>query len=75
MSSKREERKQRAEAERLARDHMQRVKKARARLLFVIGVLTVLGIGVLYITRRGGSGRVWSAAHGHYHDKYGREIR
>lgn len=73
--SKREERKLRAEAERLEREHMQRARKARARLLFIVGALAVLGMGVLYVTRRSGSGRVWSAAHGHYHDKYGREIR
>lgn len=73
--SKREERKQRAEAERLAREHFQRAKKAQARMFFIVGVLVALGIAALYVTRRGGSGRVWSAAHGHYHDKNGREIR
>lgn len=75
MPSKREERKQRAEAERFERERMHRAKKARARLFFVVGLLAVLGIAVLAVTRRGAPGRIWSAEHGHWHDRNGREIR
>lgn len=75
MPTKREQRKQRSEAERAAREHFQRAKKAQARMFFIVGVLVALGIAILYATRRGGDGRVWSAEHGHYHDRNGREIR
>ena len=70
MSSKREERKQRSEAERLHREHQQRAKKLRARLFVVAGVLAVVAVALLSVTRRqGDSCRVWSAEHGHWHDK------
>jgi hypothetical protein len=41
----------------------------RSRLLLVVGVLTVAGAVILGVTRRRDSGRVWSAEHGHWHDK------
>lgn len=70
MSSKREERKQRSEAERLERERQQQAKKLRARILVVAGVLAVVAVVLLGVTRRrGDSDRVWSAEHGHWHDR------
>jgi hypothetical protein len=69
MASKREERKQRAEAEREARERAARGVKLRNRLLVLVGALVVGAIVTLTITRRESSGRVWSAEHGHWHDK------
>ncbi|HEX6315595.1 MAG TPA: hypothetical protein VFZ73_12080 [Gemmatimonadaceae bacterium] len=69
MASKREERKQRAEAEREARERAARGLKMRNRLLVLVGLLVVTAIITLTITRREGSGRVWSAEHGHWHDQ------
>ena len=70
MSSKREERKQRSEAERLERERLRRSQVTRRRLLFVAGIVAVLAVIVLAVTRRpGDSGRVWSAEHGHWHEK------
>jgi hypothetical protein len=70
MSSKREERKQRSEAERLERERQQQARKLRGRLFVVAGVLAVAAVVLLAVTRKqGDSGRVWSAEHGHWHDK------
>jgi hypothetical protein len=70
MSSKREERKQRAEAERQEREHAKRAQRMRTRVFFIVGVLAVALVVVLGITRkRDTGGRVWSAEHGHWHDK------
>jgi hypothetical protein len=72
MSSKREERKQRAEAHReeFERDRRRRIWRSRA---VAVGVLlTLIVAGYLTTRRRDGeesNGRVWSAAHGHWHDK------
>ncbi len=42
----------------------------RNRVLVVLGVLAVAAVAYLGVMRRdGGSGRVWSAEHGHWHDK------
>lgn len=67
---KREERRQRAEAERLHREQARRQQKLRSRLMIVAGVLVVLTLSVLAL-RRGedGGGRVWSAEHGHWHER------
>jgi hypothetical protein len=74
--SKREERKQRSEAERQHRELMKRSQKMRNRAFVLVGVVAALVIVALALTRRqGGDGRVWSAAHGHYHDARGQEIR
>jgi hypothetical protein len=70
MSSKRDDRKQRSEAERLERERLKRSQVARRRLLLVAGIVAVLAVTVLAVTRRqGDSGRVWSAEHGHWHEK------
>ena len=68
MSSKREERKQRSEAERLERERQKRASGVRSRMFLLVGVLVVAAIAVLGVTRRrSDSGRVWSAEHGHWH--------
>ena len=68
--ARREERKQRAELERLERERAKKAQGTRNRMFLVIGVLTVLGVAILGVTRkRDQSGRVWSAEHGHWHDK------
>jgi hypothetical protein len=70
MSSKREDRKQRSEAERLERERLKRSQVMRRRLLLVAGMVAVLAVIALAVTRRqGNSGRVWSAEHGHWHEK------
>lgn len=73
MATKREERKQRSEAERQEREHAKRAARVRARLFFLAGIVAVAAIVVLAVARRKDSaGRVWSAEHGHWHDKYGK---
>jgi hypothetical protein len=69
MKSKREERKQRSEAERIYREQSQRAQAMRKRLFLVAGVLVVAAVVWLGLSRRQQSGRVWSEAHGHWHDK------
>jgi hypothetical protein len=69
MGEKREERKERAE---LARQHAERVKqqrKFRSRLMMVLGALAVITVGVLAARRGSQDGRVWSAEHGHWHER------
>jgi hypothetical protein len=74
MSTKREERKQRADVHRLAQEQLARRKTWRSRAMFAVGVLAVLA--AVFMATRGPkdgeerNGRVWSAAHGHWHDKY-----
>jgi hypothetical protein len=69
MMSKREERKQRSEAERVYREQTKRAQAMRKRFFLVAGVL-VVGAAVWFgFSKRQQSGRVWSAAHGHWHDK------
>jgi hypothetical protein len=70
MSSKRDDRKQRSDAERLERERLKRSQVARRRMLLVAGAVAVLAVIALAVTRRqGDSGRVWSAEHGHWHEK------
>lgn len=72
---RREARKQRSEADRQHREMMKRSQKMRSRAFMVAGVVVVLAIVALAMTRRqSGNGLVWSAAHGHYHDAQGREV-
>ena len=66
----REERKHRSELERQDRERQKRSQGSRARMLVVVGVLAVIAVAILGVTRRQTSpGRVWSAEHGHWHDK------
>jgi hypothetical protein len=69
MTSKREERKQRSEAERLFREQSKRAQAMRKRFFLIAGVVAVGVIVWLGLSRRQQSGRVWSAEHGHWHDK------
>lgn len=71
MSTKREERKQRAEAQRAKQDQVGRQRKWKSRALIAIGALALIAMGVMSVRRDGdeNKGRVWSAAHGHWHDK------
>ena len=70
MTAKREERKQRSEQERLERERQKRAEGMRKRFMLVAGVLAVIAVIALAMTRRqAGSGRVWSPEHGHFHDK------
>ena len=75
MSTKREERKQRSEADRVYREQMKRAQAMRKRFFFVAGVLIVGVVVWLNISRRQQSGRVWSAEHGHWHNANGSERR
>jgi hypothetical protein len=69
MTTKREERKQRSEATRLELERRKRAQGVRSRVLMVVGVLAVAGAVILGATRRRDAGRVWSAEHGHWHDR------
>jgi hypothetical protein len=71
-SNKREERKQRSEEQREQQERLKRQKARRSRAMFVVGVLVLLAAGYLATRRKDGQekdGKVWSAAHGHWHDK------
>ena len=73
MATKREERKQRAEAQRDAQVRERRQRQWKSRALFAAGVLVLIAMGFLATTRRRNGeerdGKVWSAEHGHWHDK------
>ena len=75
MTTKREERKQRSEAERAFREQSKRAQTMRNRLFFIAGLVIVCAVAFLAVTRRQQSGRVWSAEHGHYHNANGSERR
>jgi len=73
MVSKREERKQRAEEHRVAQQQQKRKRQWRSRAAFAVGALVLIA-AVFMATRRHrdgdeSNGRVWSEAHGHWHDK------
>lgn len=68
--SRREERKQRAELERQDKERQKRAQTLRNRAFVVVGLLAVIAVVILGVTRRqSNSGRVWSQEHGHWHDK------
>jgi hypothetical protein len=72
MASKREERKQRAEEHRVAQEQQKRKRQWRSRAVFAVGALVLIAAAFMATRRRDGdesNGRVWSAAHGHWHDK------
>ena len=70
MTSTREERKQRSEQEQLERERQERAKKMRNRAILVGGVLAVIAVFALAMTRKKDEpGRVWNAEHGHWHNK------
>ena len=68
--AKRAERRERSEEHRQARDREKRSQSTRSKVLFVIGVLALAGVVILGVTRRKDTAtRVWSAEHGHWHDR------
>lgn len=72
MSAKREARRQRSALEREAKERKRRQQVIRSRLLFALGAAAVIALGFLLVQREppgGGAGKVWSAAHGHWHDR------
>lgn len=79
-NAKREERKQRSEEQKAEQERLTKKKQARARARIVV-VLIVIGAGAYFVTSRHPKdgeerdGRVWSASHGHWHDRFGQEIR
>ena len=79
-NTKREERKQRSEQNKAELELLRRKKRSRSRVTFVVVVLAVVAVASYFVARhpKDGeerNGRIWSAAHGHWHDKYGAEIR
>lgn len=72
MSTKREERRQRADEHREAQERERRRRQWKSRALFAVGALALIAMGFMATRRHDGdesNGRVWSAAHGHWHDK------
>jgi uncharacterized protein HemX len=71
--SKREERKQRSEEQKAEQERLKKRQNVRARAAIVVVVLGIAAAG-WFVTRRDNGavradGKVWSAAHGHWHDK------
>ena len=78
--SRREERKQRSEEYKAELERLKQKKRFQSRVTFVVAVLGLAVAGYLLAARhpKDGeerNGRIWSAAHGHWHDKYGQEAR
>ncbi|MGH7694011.1 MAG: hypothetical protein ACRENH_03475 [Gemmatimonadaceae bacterium] len=72
MSAKREARRQRSALERENKERRRRQQVMRSRLLFALGAAAVVALGFLLTQRErpgGRPGQVWSAAHGHWHDR------
>jgi hypothetical protein len=76
VPTKREERRERSAAEKLERERQKRRKTLRSRVAIVVGALALVAIALLVRRQRliESDGRIWSAAHGHWHDRNGREI-
>lgn len=71
MANKREARRQRAEEAKEAKAHQTRKRVIRGRLI-IVAVVAALGvIGYLVASDRPSAppGKVWSAEHGHWHDR------
>lgn len=78
--SKREERKQRSEEQKAELERLKQKKRVQSRVTIVVAVLGLTVVGYVLAARhpKDGeerNGRIWSAAHGHWHDKYGQEAR
>jgi hypothetical protein len=71
MSAKREARRQRSALERENKDRRRRQQVMKSRLLFALGAAAVIAIAFLLTQRErpGRPGQVWSAEHGHWHDR------
>jgi hypothetical protein len=78
--SKREERKQRSEEHRAELERLKQKKRFRSRMTLVVTVLGLAVAGYVLTARRPKDGEernglIWSAAHGHWHNKFGAEAR
>ena len=78
--SKREERKQRSEEHKAGLERLKQKKRFRSRVTLVVTVLGLALAGYVLAARRPRDGEernglIWSAAHGHWHNKYGGETR
>ena len=78
--SKREERKQRSEEHKAELERLNRKKRFQSRVTLIVAVLGLGVVGYFLAARHPKDGeerdgRIWSAAHGHWHDKYGQEVR
>ena len=68
--SKREERRERSQQAKESKVQQQREAVMRKRFFIIAGVLAIGGIALAVSLRpEKQKGRVWSAAHGHYHDQ------
>jgi len=77
---KREERKQRSEEHKAELERLKQKRRFRSRVKVVVAVLVLAVTGFVLAARhpRDGEerdGRIWSAAHGHWHDRFGQEAR
>ena len=78
--SKREERKQRSEEHKAELERLKQRRRFQSRVTLVVTVLALAVAGYVVAARRPKDGEernglVWSAAHGHWHNKYGGEAR
>jgi len=78
--SKREERKQRSEEHKAELDRLKQKKRFQSRVTLVVTIFALAVVGYVVAARRPKDGEernglVWSAAHGHWHNKYGGEAR
>jgi len=78
--SKREERKQRSEEHKAELERLKQKKRFQSRVALVVTVLGLAVAGYVLAARHPKDGeerdgRIWSAAHGHWHNKYGAELR
>ena len=78
--SKREERKQRSEEHKAELERLKQKRRFHSRVTLVVTVLALAVAGYVVAARRPKDGEernglVWSAAHGHWHNKYGGEAR
>ena len=78
--SKREERKQRSEEHKADLERLNQKKRFQSRMTFVVVMVGLVAVAGYFVTRhpKDGeerNGRIWSAAHGHWHDRFGAEIR
>jgi len=77
---KREERKQRSARHKAEVERLKQKKRFQSRVTFVLAVLVLTAVGFVLASLHPDdgeerNGRIWSAAHGHWHDKYGQEVR
>ena len=78
--SKREERKQRSEEHKAELERLKQKKRFKSRVTVIVAVLGLAVVGYVLAARRPKDGEerngmIWSAAHGHWHDRYGKEVR